>query len=207
MTIRHLSLPGLCILALALGGCATTTQLTTRYLTDTPVEPAARILLVARTPETDMRIDWENTCAEKLSTPGLEVVRSHKALPLWYEAGNELLQRWAAEHQLDAILIAELTGLLLAPPQVPAQNYAQQERSIGEDNIGAATWSFFLGRKEKELPPPPEVHQIEFQLIQPDGKTLWNGIGHTHEANDLDAIARSQCKALEMNLRGLRLLP
>lgn len=200
-------LPALLCLPLVLGGCASTTKLTTRYLTDTPVDASTRLLLVARTPETKTRETWENTCADVLDIPSLSVQTSHRAMPLWYDAGNDHLLDWATKHGHDAILIAEITGMLLALPQVPAQNYMQQERSIGEDDIGSATWSFFLGRKEKETPPPPEVHEVEFQLVSPQGKMLWNGVGFTHEANELEAIARSQCKALKKNLQGLRLIP
>lgn len=83
----------------------------------------------------------------------------------------------------------------------------QNERAIGEDDIGGSTWSFFIGRKEKEAAMPPLIHDIEFQMLTPEGKTLWNSVALTHEANDLEAIARSQCRALKRDLDGLRLLP
>lgn len=195
------------LLPTAILGCASTTELTTRYLTDTPVEPAKRLLLVARTPETEVRERWEKTCSQIIDSSKLELIPSYTALPLWYEAGNEHILSWAKAHNVDAILIAELTGLLLAPPQIPPQNFMQSERGMGEDTIGDATWSFFIGRKEKDAPLPSEIHEVEFQLITADEATLWNGIAATHEANELEAITTSQCKALKRNLDGLRLLP
>lgn len=190
-----------------LSACASTTDFNTRYITDTPVAPATTVLLVGRTPETNDREKWENACASVLDNRKLELIRSNTALPLWYEAGNEHLLNWATEHNVDAIIIAELTGLLLAPPQIPPNNFMQNERAIGEDDIGASTWSFFIGRKERKPSMPPEIHDIEFQMITPAGKTLWNSVALTHEANDLEAIAKSQCRALKRDLDGLRLLP
>src|SRR5690606_23773052 len=204
---RASSLPFALLCLILLSGCASTTKLTTRYLTDTPVDASTRLLLVARTPEANTREAWENACAGVLDIPALAVQTSHQAMPLWYDAGNDHLLDWATKNGHDAILVAEITGMLLALPQVPSQNYMQRERSIGEDDIGSATWSFFLGRKEKESPPPPEIHEVEFQLLSPDGKMLWNGVGFTHEANEIEAIARSQCRALKKNLQGLHLIP
>lgn len=192
---------------LLLGACASTTDFDTRYITDTAVAPATSVLLVGRTPETNDREKWENACASVLDDRKFELVRSHTALPLWYEAGNDHLLNWASDNNIDTIVIAELTGLLLAPPQMPPNNFMQNERAIGEDNIGASTWGFFIGRKEKKTPMPPETHEVEFQMITADGKTLWNSVALTHEANDLEAIAKSQCRALKRNLGGLLLIP
>ena len=196
-----------CLFTLVLASCASTTNITTRYITDTAVPPAKKVLLVARTPEADVREKWEVTCADVLSNRKLDLVPSHTALPLWYEAGNDRLLAWARDNHADAVIIAEITGLLLAPPQMPAQSYMQSERGVAEDNIGAATWSFFIGRKEKKTPVPPEIHEVEMQMLSADGKVLWNGVAYTHEANDLEAIAKSECKAMKRNLDGLRLLP
>lgn len=188
-------------------GCASTTEINTRYLTDTAVAPAPSVLLVGRTPETDMRARWENACAEVLEGRRLTVIRSHEALPLWYEAGNDRLLNWAREHNVDSLLIAEITGLLLAPQQLPTQSYMQSERNVGAPPVGTPTWSFWFGGGNKSTQAPTEIHEIEFQLLDRDGKTRWNGVGFTHEANELEAIARSQCQALQKSLTGLRLLP
>lgn len=192
---------------LLLSACASTTDFNTRYITDTPVPPATSVLLVGRTPETADREHWENACASVLDSRKLTLIRSNTTLPLWYEAGNDHLLKWATENNVDAIIIAELTGLLLAPPQIPPQNFMQSERAIGEDDIGSSTWNLFLGRKEKQRPVPPETHEIEFQLIAKNGNTLWNGVAFTHEANDIKAIAKSQCRALKRDLDGLKLIP
>lgn len=206
--LQHLLPVGLLSLGtLLLSGCASTTDFETRYITDTPVAPATSVLLVGRTPETNDRENWENACAGVLDNRKFELIRSNAALPLWYEAGNDHLLNWASDNDIDAIVIAELTGLLLAPPQIPPNTFMQNERGIGEDNIGASTWSFFIGRKEKQTPMPPETHEVEFQMITAEGKTLWNAVALSHEANDLEAIAKSQCRALKRDLGGLRLIP
>lgn len=204
---RILSITVLAASALLMSACASTTDFNTRYITDTPVKPAHTVLLVGRTPESNDREKWENACADVLDNRKIELIRSNTALPLWYEAGNDHLLNWASRNNVDAIIIGELTGLLLAPPQIPANNFMQSERAIGEDNIGASTWSFFIGRKEKEIPMPPDIHEVEFQMITTEGKMLWNSMALTHEANDLAAIARSQCRALKHDLNGLRLIP
>lgn len=201
-----------CTIMLLLGGCAATTDMTLRYLADSPVTAVRTMLLVGRTPEFDDRERWENACAKELRQRKLTLITSNTSLPLWHEAGNDHLLTWARENQVDAVLIAELTGLLLAPVQIPPQNFMQSERAIGEGSISPSTWDFSISRnsidrKEKPTSAPSEIHEVEFQLISPSGKTLWNGIGLTHEANDLEAIAKSQCRALKRNLKNHQLLP
>ncbi len=190
-----------------LQGCASTTDIDTRYLTDTAVPPAPSLLLVARTPEADTRARWESACADELGGGGLTLVRSHDTLPVWYEAGNERLLAWARDNAVDAVLVAEITGLLLAPPQVPQPNYMQSERAIGDNPGNSQNWGFFFGRNPDQVPAPPEVHEVEMQLLGNDGSARWTGVTATHEANDLEAIAGSQCKALKKTLSGLRLVP
>jgi len=190
-----------------LQGCASTTEIKTRYLTDTAVPVAPSLLLVGRTPETDTRTLWEDACADALTGGTLSLVRSHDSLPLWYEAGNERLLKWARDNQVDAVLVAEITGLLLAPPQVPPQSYMQSEHNIGDNPGATPSWGFFFGRDPDQTPVPPEIREIELHLLDNTGTPLWSGVALTHEANDLDAIASSQCKALKKTLSGLRLIP
>ena len=54
---------------------------------------------------------------------------------------------------------------------------------------------------------PLEAQDIEFQLQRPSGKVLWNGLLRTNEANQIEAIARSQCKRLQKTLSKSGLLP
>lgn len=203
MTAKGL-LTGLAVLWL--GGCASTSTISTRYLSDAAAEPARRVLLVARTPEADIREAWENQCKEQLDSSAVKLVASHTVMPLWYEAGNDHLITWAQQHNIDAILIGELTALLLAPPQVPPEDFTRQERGLDNTGSQTPTWTFWFGDKDPEPVVPPLEHEVEFLFTDVDGTPLWNGIVRTHEANDLEAIAESQCRILGKALRDVQLL-
>ena len=80
---------GLLLAVLFLSGCASTTEVTTRTVTDTPPPPAETLLLVAQSPEGDTRETWELTCRPIFERAGLTVLLSHQEVPLWYERGRK----------------------------------------------------------------------------------------------------------------------
>lgn len=197
----------LLLLSLSLAACAATTEVSTRYLAESRPAPASHLLLVARTPEKAFRREWEDSCADILAGNGLTVTRSYRVLPLWYEPGTERLEEWASKHGADAILVGELTRLVLPKPDLSHPDVVNSGRGELEDPIGEPEWSFFIGRKEKEEDPWPIYQEIFFQLFAANGKSLWSGTTLTHEANNLGAIAGSQCKALRKRLSSMNLLP
>lgn len=190
------------LLPLLLAACASTTQIETRYQIPAAA-PASSILLVARTPEANYRKTWENTCAKVFSSLPIHITKSIDALPDWFDSDTRSLTEWVTQQHIDAVLLVNITGLLLAPPQMPgmsADTSGVAPRAPREDPIGVPEWNFFLGKKSKALPTPALLHQVEAQLLNPDGKMLWNGLLTTHEANDFEAIASSQCKAIKQIL-------
>lgn len=193
--------------SLLLTACASTTEVSTRYLAEDQPAAARHLLVVARTPEKEFRKEWEDRCAEVIAGDGLKVTRSYRALPLWYEPGTQRLEEWARNHGADAILVGELTRLVLPKPDLDHPELLNTGRGELEDPIGEPEWSFFIGRKEKKEDSWPIYQEIFFQLIDADGRGLWSGNTLTHEANALDAIAASQCKALRKSLSSLNLLP
>lgn len=197
MSLRQ---PLLClVLTLLLGACANTTQVQTRYQI-AAAGTAHSLLLVARTPEAHYRKTWENTCANVLASASLQVTKSMDAMPDWFDSDTKSLTDWIVKHHIDRVLLVDITGLLLAPPQMPgmpADASGVAPRAPREDPIGVPEWNFFIGQKSKALPALSFEHQVEAQLLNADGKMLWNAMLTTHEANDLEAIASSQCQAIK----------
>lgn len=198
MLLRLLLLSSL----LSLAACASTTEIQTRHQASANAAPATHLLLVARTPEQGARRHWENACAETLEGKGLTLTRSHKVLPDWYEAGTNALQQWARDRGADAILLGELTNLVLQPPNMP------RDAGPGDPDM-QAQWTITLedGKVRGAEEPPPASQEVDFQLIAPAGERLWAGTARSHEANQLAAIARSQCRALHKTLVAQGLLP
>ncbi len=199
-TMRAL-LPALLLLT----GCASTTEVTTRTVTDTPPPAAETLLLVARSPESDTRETWELTCRPIFERAGLTVLLSHQEVPLWYEQGRKALTRWAAGHQVDRVLMVDLTRLLMSAPHMRER---QELNPINQDNEVRPTWRVGLdGERIKEAPPADVEQHFPADLLTGDGTSLWHGVALTHEANDQTAIAKSQCLALRDTLRQAALLP
>lgn len=190
-------------LILTLAGCASTTQVVTRSTVVAPKGPAHSLLLVAQTPENDIRETWELTCEPIFARTGLAVSLSHQSVPLWQNQGRDALLDWARKHQVDRILIVNLTGLLMQPPQFPNRHSLNPMN----ENQPPATFHIGIGGTYKEPKQPPETQSYPVDLLNADGGNLWHGLARTHEANDEAAIAKSQCTALRNALEQKGLLP
>ena len=64
--------------ALLVAGCASTTQVPTRFTADESHPPQGTLLLVAHTPEGNTRETWELTCKEIFSSGSLTILLSHQ---------------------------------------------------------------------------------------------------------------------------------
>lgn len=193
------------LLTLLLVGCASTTQITTRFQSQEAIDPQPTLLLVAQTPETVTRETWELTCRKVFSSDQLTVLLSHQEVPLWYESGKKRILRWAQDNDIDRILAVNLTQMLV--DSVPAQSRNRLNPMNQEAGAGQPTWEMGLGGElaSQETSDPLREHDAE--LIDARGKPLWNGVAHTHEANDRAAIAKSQCIALRKILHELAFIP
>lgn len=189
------------MMVLILAGCARTTRIETRHQVETDAGPASHILLAARTPEENKRSEWENECAAILKRSGLKVTRSHKVLPDWQDPGSEALEDWARRRGADAVLLADITGLLLSRPYMP-----EEDPATGEPEM-QLQWTFYPGGEKPETEDDPVEEEIRVQWIAPDGQRHWAGTARTHDARELETVARSQCKALDKTLTELGLLP
>lgn len=197
----------LILLPLLLAGCASTSEVTTRYRAGQLPPAPERLLLVARTPEQGLRREWENSCAAVLELDGLTITRSHKVLPEWFEPDSEAPQQWARRHGADMILLGELTGLLLRRPEPTSANDRHPPSGGIDDPMGESVFAITLAGKQQQETPASGHREFLFHLLNADGKTLWSGATRTHEANEVAAIARSQCHALKQHLTETGLLP
>lgn len=199
-------LPSSLLLATLLSvGCASTSQVITHYPEGGYVGEIAgqHLLLAGRTPEADIRAEWENACASVLEQAGLQVTRSHQVMPQWYEPGNEAVKRWAADRDVAVILVAELTGLLLAPFQQAREYRLNPDAGMAYDPVREEVGIITPIREFREIRDNPDLDQsIEATLFTGSGEALWRGELDTREANSIRAIARSQCRAMVKALSG-----
>lgn len=203
MPVRLITLTALLTLV---AGCASTTTLVTRHSADSIEAPVSKLLLIGRAAEHDTRRQWEQACAAQLERNGLQVRNSHS---LWPDnlPENEALMQEALSRGFDGMMIGEITSLLLLPLQMPPGNVVTDERRPSSDaSPRSPGFQITLAGNEPEST-PLEAQDIEFQLQRPSGKVLWNGLLRTNEANQIEAIARSQCKRLQKTLSKSGLLP
>lgn len=180
------------LITLALGGCASTSNVEVRYASD--AEHGPRLLLAARTPEERYRAEWEEACAPILARAGYEVTQSHRVMPGWYEPGSKALERRAQELQLQSILVVELTALLVA--QFPEMHETRLNPEAGSGIAGVHEQITPIRDYRAMRDVPPSDQNVEATLLTADGHPLWRGDINTREANSIKAIARSQCRAL-----------
>lgn len=192
--------------ALLVAGCASTTDVTTRFTDDDTHPPLGTLLLVAHTPEGNIRETWELTCKDIFSSNSLTVLLSHQELPLWYEGGKESILNWAQENDVERILVVELTHLLIdaAAPPAAGNQLNPMDQSAGDVQ---PTWQVGIGGGLAKAEVPDALRQHGAELINAEGKPLWTGIATTHEASNAVAIAKSQCSALRRTLREQALVP
>jgi len=192
--------------ALLVAGCASTTDVTTRFTDDDTHPPLGILLLVAHTPEGNIRETWELTCKDIFSSNSLTVLLSHQELPLWYEGGKESILNWAQENDVERILVVELTHLLIdaAAPPAAGNQLNPMDQSAGDVQ---PTWQVGIGGGLAKAEVPDALRQHGAELINAEGKPLWTGIATTHEASNAVAIAKSQCSALRRTLREHALVP
>lgn len=196
-------LPALFLVTL-LGGCASTTEVITRSTTVQPTGPAHHLLLVAQTPEDDLRETWEITCRPIFERRGLTVSLSHQEIPLWQNKGHQALTDWAQQHGADRILLVNLTRLLLQKPNMPER---RELNPLNQDTQVDPSIRVGIGGDYKKPEPPPKEQTYPVDLLNADGGNLWHGLARTHEANQTTAIAKSQCTALRDTLVKQGLLP
>ena len=195
-------------LMLALGaGCANTSTLVTRHSAGPGEAPVRNLLLVGRSPELKFRSQWELACASRFSSADLRISTSHTLWPEPLPEQEALLQQ-ARDKGFDGVLVGEITSLLLLPPQMPPDNVVSEERRASSDaSPRTPGFQFTLGGGNEAPTDLPEDQDIEFQLQRSSGQVLWNGLIRTREANQIGAIARSQCERLHQALQGAGLIP
>lgn len=206
--MRHL--PWIIIGSLLISACASTSNVATRYLAS-PAEPVGpRMLLAGRSAEPHVRHDWESVCATQLQRAGYQVTRSEDPLPGWFEPDSEELLRWSQAHDVDVILIAELTRLLPGPMmEPPGPDQRRDAGGAGSGRGSQGTLTIPLGESLRERPrDTPDLQQnIEVMLLESNGHALWAADISTDEANEVRAVAKSQCREIRNTLRELGLTP
>ncbi|MCK0536610.1 hypothetical protein [Alcanivorax quisquiliarum] len=172
-----------------LQGCASTSDIVTRYGASTA--PGERLLLATRSPEPALRRQWEDACAPLLRKQGFDVVTSMDVLPAWFATGTDELEKWASANGVPGILVAELSALLPEPAHYnPAQG-------LGDNRSHHDVQVVVPAKVFREARDAPEANQnIDIELFDAAGRIQWRAELVTHEANNIPAIARSQCAAL-----------
>jgi hypothetical protein len=177
-----------------LTGCASTSDIATRY--GAISLEGDTLLLATRSPDPQVRKRWENACEPAFRKQGYDVTQSFTVLPAWFATGTDELERWASANGIRNILVAELTGLLPAPP-----HYNPPEVLSG-NNMHHDVQIMVPAREYRETRDAAEADQnIEVNLLNNEGRILWRADVVTREANNIAAIARSQCEALAKSLR------
>ena len=185
---------------LMLQACASTSSVSSRFQADTAVA-AASMMIAARTPEQALRKRYELACHQAWAGKAASQP-SHQVIANWYEAGyQQLLEAMDTE----AVLVIDITPVLIAPMQMPPANEISDARFGADAGPTYNTWQIG-GNKEPSAAGPDKIIEVEARLIGADGQVRWEGLVRTHEANDLQAIARSQCQALGEYLRKMDLL-
>lgn len=194
------------LVPLLLAGCASTTEVSTRFLDEEPVVENNRLLLAARSPETDVRDSWERTCAEIFRNAGFQVTRSARHLPRWQETGVEGLFQWAGANDHGLILAVDLTSLLILPGMPREQEPMGPQR---HDRRMEPTWTIEIGpgREDRAAEMERGPLEMEARLMTGSGQPLWEAETRTDEASAVEPIARSQCRALVDALREHDLVP
>lgn len=195
----------LLLLAALTSSCASTSTLVTRHQAAPGVGPVTHVLLVAQTPDAERRTQWEKACASRL--PSAVIISfSHQIWPDAVPEREALLQR-SVSLGADAVLSVELAGLLLLPPQMPPENVVSEERRASSDaSPRQRGFQITLSGQAPDTEGLPDP-EIEFQLQRPDGSVLWNALVRSHEANQIEALARSQCRRVAKTLKREGLLP
>ena len=203
--IRSIALSTLLVLLASLHGCISTTRIETTFAA--PAETAATSLLLAgRTVEQQFQQRWESRCQQELAAGNLQITLLHRASPNSAMPSASELSELAQQLGVDAVLSIELTALLLAAPQMPPDNIVSVERQPGMAAATVASYDIMLRGSQSTPQPLPDEQQIPAQFDRADGHTLWRGTLISHEANEIDAMARSQCRSLKKILRQLQLI-
>ncbi len=186
-------------------GCASTSTLVTRHVAGPGETPVRNLLLVGYSPDADLRRDWELGCAGRFDNNRLQITSSHTLIPELPE--RDALLQLANSRGFDAVIVAEISALLLLPLQMPAENVVSQERRASSDASPRSTgFELTLAGVDKPVAEANE-QDIELRLQRSNGDLLWSGLIHTREANQTSAIARSQCQRLAKALVKAGLIP
>lgn len=188
----------------SLYGCASTTRIDTTF-SSPAVVAATRLLLAGRTVEQGLQQQWERQCRKALQVDGVEVVLLHQVSPDAGMASPAQLSTLAQQLEVDATLSIELTALLFSAPQMPPDNIVSVERQPGMAASTVPSYDIRL-RGQKAPAQLPDKQQIAAQFDDADGTILWRGTLISHEANEIEAMARSQCRSLKKTLQKLQLI-
>lgn len=183
------------LLVSLLAGCASTTEIRARN-TEPPSLKPGTVLLAARSPDPAVRRQWEQACAPGLKRAGVTVMMAHQQLPGWYENDNDALQHWADGAGVSQLLVADVTPLFTGPAQHPSdQPWGNHQGHLDDAAVMPSAREYRALRNT-----PDTTVRTEVQLVM-DGKLAWVGDLYTDEANQIAAVARSQCRALGALLR------
>ena len=193
---------------LLLAACATTTDISTRFVDEDAVIENPRMLLVAWTPEPEIRDQWEQTCAGIFREAGFQVTRSARLVQDPMEGGTEDLLRRASDGGFGLVLVGDLTRLVLMPepardPEVLSERRDRERMEpVWTIELGPDRERQKLEREARERPP-----ELEARLMTGTGTPLWEAESVTEEARHGGAISRSHCRAILEELRDHRLVP
>ncbi len=177
-------------------GCASTTRLSTHYINSDITPRGEHLLIAARTPEPAVYRQWETSCGEVLAGAGFQLYYSHQVMPDWTEKGQGALLNWASNSPSELILMVDLTSLQLLSFSTSPDRVQTESISPSGPHDERGTQITLNKTYQDERKAAPINQDIRPELLRADGTPIWSGIAKTHEANEIGAIARSQCRAL-----------
>lgn len=194
-----------CVLFLlaCVAGCAQTTDIHLRFQ-QPATQPTTSLLIAANTNDPMLRSKWEDACKHVFNTHQLTLVESHNVLPDWHSSDPSALLHWANGHEISTLLVANINMLLMQPTNF---ENPQSGPGLPSGPIDTPTWQFTLqGEKIDNNNSSSNKQHIHVQLLAASGKVYLDALLVTHEANNIEAIAASQCRALKRNMEKTGLL-
>jgi len=191
------------VAASLLAGCASTTEILRSTSEAVPTKPAHSLLVAGVSTDDALRRRYESVFVEELQKARIAGIASSTLIPTTQGLTmTEIREKMhAAATQADAVIHVQLVALTSTQTLSPADIPAEQAPASRDVNGISLTINA----------PPPGTNsvrgtQLDVELQAtlyelPQRKLLWSVTTRTHEANKIEAAARSHARALIAAMR------
>ena len=194
------------LIALALAGCATPTEVVKlHHDTTQPGAPYDRILVVALALDTDGRARLEDLLADDLKSAGAAAVPVHSIRGLTPTVLQEDIDSAALEVSADAILVTHIVSV-----DQEAEFEEGRTEVLFECRGGDPADYFLYDSKELKLPDDIKVAHtvvaVSNVYSSADGTRIWTIQSTCFEKASMDEVLQEEAKAIVRQLRHDRLI-